>query len=407
MRWAWVLAVVLVATIARPATADPDGAGVPSEGAPPPRDGKGPTGEGAGDPRDGTGGTGGTGEGAGGPRDGAADLHVDHGVVAPEVSAGRRAAAIAVAIFPGILVRGAGSWIVGEHRAAKRLAATGAIGFAALVVGVLPIRVGGSSPYTIWSGVPLVVSGTGLFMSSWLGDIWAAAGGARWATTAVALPPWSVEVATTWQHDAYRERALLHAAGHLELGRLGLDGAGYVDARNAFRLGEARARWRLWGAAASGRAVAAGSGVVARATARLERDDPDRVTLATAEAELLGRLALDWLDPAIRGNFLELSAGGGLSRTGYPEGRHDTEAVLVAGFAWGAYLGDRGELRLYYDHRRNGLAGGLAASHAAGFLGSFGASTELRVLGPWAVHGELQIGDAWVTTLGVRYLGGR
>jgi hypothetical protein len=365
MRWTCVAALALVTTITRAAVADPDDASAPAPGPP-----------------------------------------ADRGPRVPAVSAGRRATAIAVAIFPGLLVPGAGSWIVGERRAAERLAGISVIGTAALLVGGLPIRLSGSSPYTIWQGVPLVVSGSGLFLSSWLADIWVAAGGPQRAATPVAMPPWSVEAATTWQHDAYRERALLGAAGHLELGRLGLDAGGYIDARNASRSGGLGARWRLCGPAATGRQVTDSSGVVVRAAARLDRDDEDQVTLATAEAELSGRLDLDRVDPSIRGNFLELSAGAGLTRTSYPEGRHGLAAILLAGFAWGAYLGDRGELRLFYDHRRDGLAGGLAASRAAGFVGSVGTTAELRIRGPWAVLGRLQIGNAWVTTLGVRYLGG-
>jgi hypothetical protein len=338
-----------------------------------------------------------------------ADPQMEHEPVAPAVSASRRAAAIAAAIFPGVVVHGAGSWVVGEHRAAKRLAKAGVIGFSAVVAGGAPIVGSGSSPYTIWPGVPLVVSGTGLLLSSWLADIWVAAGGSQIPATPLAVPPWSVEVATTWQHDAYRERALLGGMGHIELGRLGLDAGGYIDAQNVARSGELGERWRLWGTAGigPGATVADGSRLVVRAAERVDRDDADRVTLATAEIEIWGRLDLDHLDPAIRGNFVELWAGGGLTRTTYPRDRHDDAAKLLAGFAWGAYLGDRGELRLFYDHQRDGLAGGLAASRAAGFVGSFGASTELRWTGPWAVRGQLQIGNAWVTTLGVRYLGGR
>jgi hypothetical protein len=324
---------------------------------------------------------------------------------AANVSMGRRAAAIGAAIIPGVLVRGAGSWVIGERRAARRLAATGGIGLAALIVGGAPIAATGSSPYTIWPGVPLVVGGTGLFLSSWFADIWVAAGGRRVEPRPLAMPPWSIDAGTTWLHDAYRERALVTAAGHVELGRLGLDGGGTLDAGGASRSGEAGARWRLLGPAASGRAVADGSRLVVRAALRVDRDDDDRVGTTTAETELAARLDLARLDPAVDGSFVELSAGAGLVRTAYPMDRHDLDAVLLAGFAWGAYLGDRGELRLFYDHRRDGLAGGLAASHAAGFLGSFGASTELRIMGPWAVRGQLQIGNAWVTTLGLRYRG--
>jgi hypothetical protein len=334
-------------------------------------------------------------------------LATSAGAEPARISPARRAAAIAVAVFPGVLVRGAGSWVAGEDRAARRLLAIGGIGLGGVVVGGGPIAYSGSSPYTIWEGVPLVVGGTGLFVSSWLADIWTAAGGRDVVSAPLALPPWSIDVTTTWLHDAYRERALLGGAGHVELGRLGLDAGGYLDARGASRMAELAARWRFLGPAPTGRAVADGSRLGVRAALRLERDDDDRVTLAIAEAVAVGRLDLARIDPAIAGSFAELSAGGGIARTTYPRDRHDRDAILLAGFAWGVYLGERGEAQLFYDHRRDGLAGGLAASHAAGFVGSVGASAEVRVVGPWAVRGQLQIGNAWVSTLGVRYLGGR
>jgi hypothetical protein len=326
---------------------------------------------------------------------------------APRVSSLRRAAAITAASTAGLLVRGAGSWIAGERRAAKRLALISAIGLAALAGGGLAIAGTGSNPYTIWPGVPLVVGGTGLLVSPWLADLWVAAGGARRASSAVAPPPWSLEIATTWQRDAYRKRALLGVAGHVELGRLGLDAGGHVDAQGASHTGELGARWRWLGPAPTGRAVDDGSRVVVRAALRRERDDDDRVTLATAEAAIAGRLDLARLDPAIAGAFAELSFGAGVTRTSYPRDHQDHDTILLAGFAWGVYLGDRGEAIVFYDHRRDGLAGGLSAWRAAGFIGSFGAGVDLRVSGPWAVRTQLQIGNAWLTTIGLRYLGGR
>ena len=56
---------------------------------------------------------------------------------------------------------------------------------------------------------------------------------------------------------------------------------------------------------------------------------------------------------------------------------------------------------MFYDHRRDSLAGGLPAGRAAGFFGSLGARTELA-LGRWTAHASLEVGAAWVTTLGVR-----
>ncbi|MBC7974195.1 MAG: hypothetical protein H7138_04365, partial [Myxococcales bacterium] len=143
------------------------------------------------------------------------------------------------------------------------------------------------------------------------------------------------------------------------------------------------------------------------AVVRQARDDDDRVTVATAEVTVTGRIDLARIDPAITGTFAELTLGAGVTRTAYPQDHQDHDAILLAGFAWGAYLRGRGEATIFYDHRRDGLAGGLAAVRAAGFIGSFGTSADLRLIGPWAIRAQLQIGNAWLTTLGFRYLGGR
>ncbi len=59
------------------------------------------------------------------------------------------------------------------------------------------------------------------------------------------------------------------------------------------------------------------------------------------------------------------------------------------------------ELALFYDHRRDHLAGGLVAGRAAGFFGSVGLAGEVA-LGGWTATAEVEVGSAWVTTVGVR-----
>jgi len=63
----------------------------------------------------------------------------------------RRLAAIGAAIVPGIIVRGAGSWVIGEKPAAKRLAATAGIGLGAIVIG--GAAVGSVVGASAWTGV--------------------------------------------------------------------------------------------------------------------------------------------------------------------------------------------------------------------------------------------------------------
>ncbi|HEU4614663.1 MAG TPA: hypothetical protein VFS15_21370, partial [Kofleriaceae bacterium] len=79
---------------------------------------------------------------------------------------------------------------------------------------------------------------------------------------------------------------------------------------------------------------------------------------------------------------------------------------MLAHFAWGVYLGPLGEATLFYEHTRDGLVGGIPAWRASGFVGSVGASIDMRVWGPWAVRAELAIGNAYLTTLSLVYRGG-
>jgi hypothetical protein len=318
----------------------------------------------------------------------------------------RRLAAIGVAIVPGVLVHGAGSYVLGERRTAKRLLVVGAAGLAAGGLGGLAVGATGGSPYFVWPGAPLAVLGVGIFSQTWLADIWIAAGGERVRGGPRGAPPWSLELSTTGLRDPYRRRALAGAAARAELGRLGLGASALLDAQGDSRTGDVEARWRILGAAATGRPIDAGDRLYVRAAARYHRDDADDVSLATAELEVVLRGELRRLDPLLTGTFLELSTGAGLERATYARGAHDLDSLLLGRFAWGAYLGRCGEATLFYDHRRDGLAGGIYAWRASGFVGSFGAGAVVAVAGPWAVRGELEIGNAWLGTLALRYHGG-
>ncbi|MEO8702872.1 MAG: hypothetical protein ABI867_22700 [Kofleriaceae bacterium] len=336
----------------------------------------------------------------------ASPAHANEPKSRPNLTTARRVAAVAVAIVPGILVRGAGSWMVGEKRTAKRLAITAGIGLGAAVVGGLPLGLSGANPYSIEPGVPLLVAGTGALLTTWWADIAVAAGidGGR----ARSAPPWSVELATLWLHDPYRERGLGRLTGTLELGRIGLAAATMIDAETDARDAELEVRTRLLGEPAGGGVVLDGSRLFIRTAGRVHRDDVDRVTLATAAIEIAGRLDLIHLDRVLEGTFAELSTGVGVERASYGGGTiHDHSSLLLATFAWGVYVGGFGEATILYDHRRDSLAGGGAASHTAGFVGAIGGSLDLRVAPHIAVRGQLEYGNAWVSTFAIRYCGGR
>ncbi|MEO7096111.1 MAG: hypothetical protein ABI175_22810 [Polyangiales bacterium] len=324
---------------------------------------------------------------------------------APTISPARRAAAIALAVVPGIVVHGIGSRVVKERALARRIVTMQAVGMAAMIVGGLPTGISGGNPYTI-PGVPLLTTGTGLFLSSWLTDIWVAAGGPCSRPEPRATAPWAIELGSVYLRDAYRHRLFARAAGRIELGRVSVLADGLQHAGGDAYEAALGAEVRILGAPASGRYVLDTTRLAVRVRGRHRHDDDDMVGVSTGEAEVVVRFDHRRIADQLAGTFTDASAGIGAERASYTPGGHETNSLLLATFAWGMYLRDLGELRLFYDHRRDSLAGGLQAGRAAGFIGSFGVAVDLRAWGPWAARAELEYGSGWVGTLALRFQGG-
>jgi hypothetical protein len=323
------------------------------------------------------------------------------------ITPSRRAAAVALAIGPGFVVHGVGSWTVRERRTAKRLLYGEVIGLGIATGAGLLVGGSGGNPYTIVPGVPIVIAGGGMFFQSWLADIWVAAGGENAIVErARAQAPWTVELGTSWLHDAYRERALLRGGASAWLGRIGVSANALFDAGGDAKLADGSVHVRLLGPLASGEAIDDGSRITVRAGTRIHVDDADRTSQWTQELEVSGRLDLVHLDARFARSFAELGTGIGVVRVKYGDMTSEWSSTLLGHFAWGAYLGARGEAKLFYEHTRDGLVGGLPAWRAAGFVGYVGAAVDVRVWGPWAVRGELAIGNAYLSTLTIGYRGG-
>src|SRR5690242_3908911 len=198
----------------------------------------------------------------------------------PQISTARRAGAIAAAIFPGIVVRGLGSYLVGEKHAAKQLLYSAVAGGALMATGGAFVGGTGGNPYVVWPQVPLLLVGTGAFVSSWFTDIYVAAGGGELDAHLRALPPFAVEASMTWQHDAYRERALAGGAGRFEVGRIGLGASGLIGGGAA--LVDLDAHVRILGAPPTGDVITCGNRLYARIGGRWYRDKPDDLTQLVA-----------------------------------------------------------------------------------------------------------------------------
>ena len=323
----------------------------------------------------------------------------------PRAKTWQRVAGTFVAASPvGFLVRGIGSWFVDDARTGKRLAKLGAIGFGLMLAGGLPTGLAGGNPYILIPFVPMLVLGTGMFVQTWAADIFNTAGVDRIGQPRARVP-WAIEGGVVYTRDAYRDRVLFRAAARVASGRLELGATAYVQRTEEYRAGDLAIGIRLLGAEAHGGLVDDGSSLRVRGVARLRDDEADRVQVATGEVEIAGRLDLFRVANVLDGSFAELAIGGGVERAAFAMAS-EKGGLLLGRFAYGVYLGQRGEAQLFYDHRRDGFAGGIAAYRAAGFVGSVGATADVRVSGRWGVHAELEVGSAWVTSLGLRYQGG-
>jgi hypothetical protein len=324
------------------------------------------------------------------------------------ISPARRTAAIAAAIVPGFVVHGMGSWIVGERGTAKRLAIAELGAVALIAAGGIPLFATHGSRRIAGATIPLALSGTAFLTTGWLADIWTATGAPHHAGAPRAPVPWEVELGATYVSDPlFAENAYTRLAGAVRLGYLTLAPSALIAVDGDAQRASLDAAWRLAGSPADGTVQVDGSRVEIRAAVRGNRQGNDGYSTITGELAGHGRLDLEAVSPAIAGAFAELTLGFGLETTRYEAGALNTHDLFLGRFGFGAYLGHgRGEASVWYDHRRDQLAGGIAASRAAGFVGSVGTTVDVTVSGPWQVGAELQLGAAWLATLAVRYRGG-
>lgn len=330
---------------------------------------------------------------------------------AAELAPRRRALAIAAAVGPGLIIHGAGSWVAERPGAARRLAATQALGLGLVLAGGLPILATYGSPKVTMPGVPLAVTGVGVFVGGWLGDIWSAAGGDEGGGVPRAERPRSFEAGFSWARDDYygdRGYLELAAAWHLgPAGRLALVPRLRAAGDGSSGEGGLDGRWRLWGAAPSGEVIECGHRLELRLGAFGRADRDDEIGALWQELEVIGRADLRALDAALGGLFFEAGAGMALDQTRYPTGSGHTwdwNSLLLARTSLGAYLGrGRGEVALSYDHRRDDLVGGAFAGRAAGFLGHVGAEAKLELSRGYGLRVSVEMGTALLTTIALRY----
>lgn len=315
-------------------------------------------------------------------------------VAAPAPSTARRAIATTAAVVPGVALVGSGSFVLGNRRVARRLATLQLIGLAALVVGGVPQAATYGSA-RVAPLIPVLLGGLATWLAGWAGDLWVASGADARAARPRRPPRLSVALGTVLARDPLRgARAYAALDGELALGRWRLAPALLASVERdeqRLRLAGERPLWRR-GETALG----------LRLRGEHFRNQVGGVDATRLDVALRGHLAGADVAPELAGTFAELDVGAGVEIDQFAPGGADLTDRLVSRMAWGRHLGDGGALRLFYDHRRDGLAGGIAAGRASGFVGTIGAEAALPLAPGWAATGSLEFGSGWVVGAGLR-----
>lgn len=305
----------------------------------------------------------------------------------------------------------------GKKGAAKKVAVVSATGLGGALLGGALLALTGASRRTTGPIAAMTVAGVGFFSTSLFADLYlllAPEGGTGeplrevpWievmiGASAISDPVFQHSEIVTQRIDA-RWRSLRTS----------------VQAEHAPESTSRRLRveegLRLMGPTPGSRTLARDGSFVDVEGALTDHAYPrDGFGTTIAELSVKGRLDLARFDGELSGAFVEGLVGAGLMVDRYRSAAGtDADSILLTRFAFGTYLGRpttdgvHGEASLFYDHRRDGFAGGLQPRGiGAGFLGSFGANARVWLGRSWGVGLNAQAGSALIGGLSLHFRGG-
>ncbi|AKQ69815.1 hypothetical protein A176_006727 [Myxococcus hansupus] len=323
--------------------------------------------------------------------------------------------AVPVAVVPGLLFHGLAPLVAGDTHTAKRLFALEGAGLGLIALGGVPIVLTGASRRTIAPLYAVTLAGFSTLGISALANLYAVTSPAFDPGVAPPmLPPLELEVGYQHVNDtSFDYRHFLTVGAQARFESLRLLGTVRVDpseGNTQVRLGGA---WRLMGAPERSLVGTDGSALDVEAFGQFHRYPTEGFAMVSGEVSLRGRLAMSRLSPALAGSFAEVSLGTSLETFTYPGAVSDgnLHEQLLYTFGYGVWLGRgggpfRGEAMLYYDHRKDGFAGGIR-SRGGGIVGAFGLRGRALLTESWGVAAEVQAGGALVGRLSLIYaLGG-
>lgn len=315
------------------------------------------------------------------------------------------------ALIPGLVVHGSGVWVAGEKDTAYKLLAAEGIGLGMMAAGALPLILTDASGQNIDLTVALLVAGAGLFLTSGIADLYGATiGGREGARSPLRLPHLEPFAGYAFVYNPqFGQRHFTVLRLDARVGRVRVTPEAWLAVNTDERRVGGDLAVRFVGPRPDATA-ADGSFVDLQIGAAHHRFGRDGFDVLTTTFSFPMRLDLRRVGPSLAGSFVDFEPGWGflLFDYGLP-GRGlgtDISGMLLMRFGYGLYFGGssspRGEVAVYYDHRHDGFAGGLALDlHDPNFFGHVGLVGKANLGQGWGLRTDLQVGSSLVAMLGV------
>lgn len=301
-------------------------------------------------------------------------------------SAHAELAPVAVSIVPGLLVHGSGHFAAKQPATGRKLLAAEAVGIGMIGLSLLALSRTGASRRIVAPVAVTAVIGVGLFAFSALSDIYGVVAPDGGFGSPRARPVLETSAGVRGVYDPqFRYGAVIDESIDARWERLHLRG----DAASAPSGGYSRL------AALIGVALTRGLDLEGVVSHRAYRNDGFRAL--TFEARLSGRYDLAHFAPTLRGSFAELQVGAAVASYQYAHGSVEADDLLLLRVGYGMYLGRWSEASIYYDHRRDTIAGGaLIPGIAAGYGGFVGLDARWFLDERWGVAFDARAGGAYL-----------
>jgi hypothetical protein len=326
---------------------------------------------------------------------------------APAPSGGDRALALGVALVPGLLVHGAGNFVLNRKQTALRLLLLQGIGLGMLAVGGTVIATTGAARDFVGPAAALTMLGGGLFTLSAAADIYgvlAPPGGAGldpgWVPRLEAELGYRAVYDPQFAHRHFLVNGLKGRAGAFRLAPSVWSSPDTANQRLRVELA-----YRFFGPEPGTRRTD-GNFIEAEVAYTDHRFGFEDFALRTVESSVAARWDLGTYDPFLAGSFLDFAVGVGNQLYFYGAELPGPQSftLLLGRFGFGVYLGDQwplgGYVRAYYDHRHDGFAAGLLTPGlGSGVIGHFGLDGVYYLSRYWGLRAEAQIGAAAVAGL--------